>query len=74
MLHTQIVLGPKDVMKLDFGVQVNGRIIDCAMTLHWDPMFDALVEAPRAATNAGIKVCVHTPLSGSKAATQCRLI
>ena len=48
------VLGAGDVMKLDFGTHVNGRIIDCAMTIHFDPRYDPLVEAVKAATNAGI--------------------
>lgn len=26
-----------DVMKLDFGTQIGGRIIDCAMTVHFNP-------------------------------------
>lgn len=43
-----------DVMKVDFGTQIGGRIIDCAMTIHFNPQFDPLVEAVRAATNAGI--------------------
>jgi methionine aminopeptidase len=41
-------------MKLDFGTQINGRIIDCAFTVAFDPQFDPLLEAVRAATNAGI--------------------
>nr|WCZ58584.1 methionine aminopeptidase 2B [Andalucia godoyi] len=49
------VLTEKDVMKIDFGTHVNGRIIDSAFTVHFDPVYDPLVEAARAATNAGIK-------------------
>lgn len=49
------VLGEKDVMKIDFGTQVKGRIIDSAFTVHFDPMYDPLVEAARAATEAGVK-------------------
>ena len=43
-----------DVMKVDFGTQVNGRIIDSAWTVAFDPQFDPLLEAVKAATNAGI--------------------
>jgi len=48
-------LGPEDVMKVDFGVQIGGHIIDCAWTVAFDPKFDPLLEAVRAATDAGIK-------------------
>ncbi|CAH8495096.1 unnamed protein product [Heterobilharzia americana] len=49
------VLNYDDVCKIDFGVHVNGRIIDCAFTLHFNPKFDTLVEAVKDATNTGIK-------------------
>ena len=44
-----------DVMKVDFGTQVEGRIIDCAWTVSFDPQFDPLLEAAREATNTGIR-------------------
>ena len=37
------VLGYDDVMKIDFGTQVNGHIIDCAFTVAFNPMFDPLL-------------------------------
>lgn len=49
------VLQYDDVMKLDFGVHVNGRIIDCAFTMAHNPRYDPLVQAVRDATNTGIK-------------------
>jgi len=49
------VLQKSDVVKFDFGIHVNGRIIDCAFTMIWDDTFKPLVEAVRAATNTGIK-------------------
>jgi methionyl aminopeptidase len=49
------VLGVDDVAKFDFGVHVNGRIIDCAWTMNFNPMFDPLKEAVRAATDEGIR-------------------
>lgn len=49
------VLGYDDVRKVDFGTQINGHIIDCAWTAHFNPKLDPLVEAVRAATNEGIK-------------------
>lgn len=42
-------------MKIDFGTQVNGQIIDCAFTVAFNPMFDPLLNAVKEATNEGIK-------------------
>jgi len=49
------VLKYEDVMKIDFGVHINGRIVDSAFTKTFDPKWDALKEASADATNAGIK-------------------
>lgn len=49
------VLQYGDVMKMDFGTQIDGRIIDCAWTVSFDPKFDPLLEAVKAATETGIK-------------------
>jgi len=51
----ETVLKFDDVCKIDFGTHVNGRIIDCAFTLHFNPKYDRLVEAVRDATNTGIR-------------------
>ncbi|KAK4875336.1 hypothetical protein RN001_011758 [Aquatica leii] len=50
------VLEYDDVTKIDFGTHINGRIIDCAFTLTFNPKYDKLVEAVRDATNTGIRV------------------
>ena len=50
------VLQYEDVMKVDFGVHVNGRIVDSAWTVAFDPTYDNLLAAVKAATNTGIKV------------------
>jgi methionyl aminopeptidase len=42
-------------MKLDFGTQIDGHIIDSAFTVAFDPQFDPLLEAVRQATNEGVK-------------------
>jgi len=42
-------------MKVDFGTQINGRIIDCAFTVTFDSKYDKLLEAVKDATNTGIK-------------------
>ncbi|KAI8912694.1 methionine aminopeptidase 2 [Gorgonomyces haynaldii] len=49
------VLQYGDVLKVDFGTHYNGRIIDSAFTMAFDPKFDPLLEAVKEATNAGIK-------------------
>lgn len=51
----KMVLQKEDVMKVDFGVHLNGRIVDSAFTMHFDPTYDNLINACKDATNAGIK-------------------
>lgn len=43
-----------DICKLDFGVQVGGRIIDCAFSIAFDEKFDNLIQATQDGTNVGI--------------------
>ena len=50
------VLGEKDVLKIDIGVHVKGRICDSAFTLTFDPTYDKLLEAVKAATDTGVRV------------------
>ncbi|KAM3528368.1 hypothetical protein MY4038_005906 [Beauveria bassiana] len=50
-----VVLQHDDVMKVDFGVQINGWIVDSAFTLAFNPMYDDLLAAVKDATNTGIK-------------------
>ena len=65
------VLQYGDVMKLDFGTHVGGRIIDCAFTVAFDPKFDPLLAAVKEATNAGIREAgVDVRLSDIGAAVQ----
>jgi methionyl aminopeptidase len=52
---THNILGAKDIIKVDFGTQINGYIIDCAFTASFDPMFDPLMAAVKAATDTGIR-------------------
>ncbi|KAI9729913.1 MAG: Methionine aminopeptidase 2 [Claussenomyces sp. TS43310] len=49
------LLSKENVMKVDFGVHVNGRIVDSAFTMSFDHTYDKLMEAVKAATNEGIK-------------------
>lgn len=48
------VLQASDVLKVDFGVHVKGRIVDSAFTLNFEPTWDPLLAAVKEATNAGI--------------------
>jgi len=48
------VLKYDDVMKIDFGTQIEGRIIDCAFTVAFNPMYDRLLETVKEATNTGV--------------------
>uniref|UniRef100_A0A336K161 Methionine aminopeptidase 2 n=1 Tax=Culicoides sonorensis TaxID=179676 RepID=A0A336K161_CULSO len=49
------VLEFDDVVKFDFGTHIKGRIIDCAWTVAYNPKYNKLLEAVKAATNTGIK-------------------
>ncbi|KAL8663347.1 MAG: hypothetical protein Q9202_003983 [Teloschistes flavicans] len=49
------VLQQNNVMKVDIGVHVNGRIVDSAFTMAFDPMYDNLLAAVKAATNTGVR-------------------
>lgn len=42
-------------MKVDFGTQINGYIIDCAWTVAFNPKYDPLLAAVKDATNTGIR-------------------
>ncbi|KAF9196355.1 Methionine aminopeptidase 2 [Haplosporangium sp. Z 11] len=44
-----------DVCKIDFGVHVNGLIVDSAFTLTFDPVYDNLLAAVKDATNTGVR-------------------
>ncbi|KAK4180540.1 putative methionine aminopeptidase [Triangularia setosa] len=51
----KMVLQQDDVLKVDIGVHVNGNIVDSAFTLAFNPRYDPLLEACKAATNEGLK-------------------
>ncbi len=41
--------------KIDFGTHINGRIIDTALTVAFNPVYDNLLLAVKDATSTGIK-------------------
>ncbi|KAL2059118.1 hypothetical protein ABVK25_000410 [Lepraria finkii] len=49
------VLQQDDVMKVDFGSHINGRIVDSAFTMTFNPIYDNLLAAVKDATNTGIR-------------------
>lgn len=49
------VLSYDDVMKVDFGVQIDGRIIDSAWSVSFNPRYDPLLESVKQATDTGIR-------------------
>ncbi|KAI1086930.1 methionine aminopeptidase 2-like protein [Rostrohypoxylon terebratum] len=49
------ILQQSNVMKVDIGVHVNGKIVDSAFTMAFDPMYDNLLAAVKDATNTGVK-------------------
>ena len=51
----ETILKYEDVMKLDFGTQMNGYIIDRAFTVAFDPTYDNLLKASKEATQEGVK-------------------
>ena len=51
-----VVLQKGDVLKIDIGIQVGGRICDSAFTLNFEPTYDKLIEAVKAATDTGVRV------------------
>jgi len=58
------VLTYNDVMKVDFGTQIEGRIIDCAWTVYFDDKYEPLVKAVQEATDEGIRSAgIDVPLN-----------
>lgn len=51
-----IILKDTDVLKIDFGAHANGRIMDSAFTVCFDPKYEELLKATKAATERGLEV------------------
>lgn len=52
--NSTISFNQNDVLKIDFGVEVNGWITDCAFTVCFDEKYDNLLQAVKEATYTGI--------------------
>ena len=55
------ILQTDDVMKVDIGVHINGRIVDSALTMTFNPVYDNLLAAVKDATNTGVRVSISYP-------------
>jgi methionyl aminopeptidase len=53
--NEQTLLTKNDIIKIDFGTEVNGWIIDSAFTVCFDSKFNNLLEAVKDGTDTGIK-------------------
>jgi methionyl aminopeptidase len=52
---SDIVLDNDSITKIDFGVEINGWITDCAFTIAFNNKYDTLLKAVKEATDHGIK-------------------
>ena len=57
----KMILQEDDVMKVDFGSHINGRIVDSAFTMTFNPVYENLLAAVKDATNTGIRVSSRFP-------------
>lgn len=61
--YKKMILGYNDNLKIDFGVHVNGWIVDSAFTIHFNPDFDVLSIATKDAIDNALKVVgIDTPI------------
>ena len=51
----QMTLDEDDIFSIDFGVHRNGRIVDSAFSMAFNPIYDPLLEVVKEATEVGIK-------------------
>ena len=62
--NDQIVVNDTDVLKIDIGVHVQGYIADTAVTICYNPKYDALVKSAEIALNEAVRIAkVNTKAS-----------
>ena len=61
--NTKILL-EDDVIKIDYGIHINGSIIDSAFTYTFNSKYDKLLESSRTSTDIAIKLCRPDMLLG----------
>ena len=52
-----IILKYDDIIKIDYGVHINGTIIDSAFTLHFNDKFDEFINISKDLTNFAVSKC-----------------
>lgn len=52
----QVALGPEDIVKIDYGVHIDGNIVDGAFSFSFSDKYDQLIEASKEATWNAIKM------------------
>lgn len=52
-----ITLKESDILKVDYGVHIEGTIIDSAFTIHFDPKYDQFVKLSKDLTNYAVSLC-----------------
>ncbi len=62
-----------DEMIADFGTHINGHIVDSAFTVAFNPKYDPLLNAVKAATNAGTFASIKHANAPSICNCQCKL-
>ena len=62
-----------DRMVADFGTHINGHIVDSAFTVAFNPKYDPLLNAVKAATNAGTFPSTKHADASSTCNCQCKL-
>jgi len=50
------IVQKNDIIKVDYGIHVNGHLIDCAYTVNFNPRLENLRQATIDGTNAGLKI------------------
>lgn len=58
------ILFEDDVIKIDYGIHINGSIIDSAFTHTFNTKYDKLLESSRTSTDIAIKLCRPDMLLG----------
>jgi methionyl aminopeptidase len=53
----EIILKDSDILKIDYGVHINGVIIDSAFTVHFDEKYDEFISISKKLTNFAVKKC-----------------
>jgi methionyl aminopeptidase len=62
--NDQIVVNDADVLKIDIGVHIQGYIADTAVTVCYNPKYEALVKSAEAALNEAVRIArVNTKAS-----------